>query len=526
VNIEKIKKLITLYIILTFITCLPYWFKFDYLSNHLNPSPSIIKPIIKTLLVGVFSSSIITLLLISLKKYRIFIIIPLIIFWIFTTYILITFGSFDLSLLASIMDTTPSESSGYISSISIPRLLFFVIPYSYILFRLKSNLKFKYLKRFLLSLAFICYIPFILNGTLSIFNQYKYLGTMSTPRQILEKINKTNIIDLALKFDELLSLKKEENQKITPQWTNVVKGKNTLKFNYIVIVGESAPRKDFSYYNGENLTKYVGWKFISNAVSPATNTRESIPRILSVNSYKNIDENLNIIDLANQAGITTYWFSNQGFLGKYDTPISKLGKRAKYHIFHNKGSYESAESDNRLFIDLSNALKKQRSGNLVFLHTIGSHPPFCKRSQFYEKHIKNFNATNEKSCYKDAIYNTEIYINKINSIMSKTANPYKIIYFSDHGLSDVKYSPYKVHGVGKAFSLDAIHIPLIFINSESKEPGKLVKKTYFMRDFVHTFSDWMEIDANQIDHNKSIYSKNINQNKYIYEGSELIKLGK
>ncbi|UKA26088.1 hypothetical protein IHC93_04330 [Photobacterium damselae subsp. damselae] len=104
------------------------------------------------------------------------------------------------------------------------------------------------------------------------------------------------------------------------------------------------------------MKKYIGWTFISNAISPATNTRESVPRILSLNNYEKINENLNLIDLANKTGLKTYWFSNQGFMGKFDTPISKIAKRSQHVIFHNKGDYQSAGSDDRLLEDLKRTI--------------------------------------------------------------------------------------------------------------------------------------------------------------------------
>ncbi|UJF17881.1 phosphoethanolamine transferase [Vibrio sp. SS-MA-C1-2] len=335
---------------------------------------------------------------------------------------------------------------------------------------------------------------------------------------------KVNDFELFYRSFEVYQLKKEENQPIHSEWTNVKADKTTLNYNYVVIVGESAPRKSFSYYQGADLSSYKGWQFISDAISPATNTRESIPRILSVNHRDNINTNLNLIDLANQAGLKTAWFSNQGFIGKYDTPISVLAKRANQVVFHNKGSFLTAGSDDKLLVDLKNTLTDGKTGHLVFLHTMGSHPSFCKRTKFYKTHIQDFNSKDERSCFKDAIYNTELYIAEVNTIMKKSNKPYKIVYFSDHGLTDVNYSPYKVHGVGRLFSLDAIHIPLIFIDSESKHTGQLVNKTYYMRDFVDSFFDWTRIKADQIDESKSVMSPNLTQKPYVYEGSRYISL--
>lgn len=246
--------------------------------------------------------------------------------------------------------------------------------------------------------------------------------------------------------------------------------------------------------------------------------------MLSKNKLSNVNYNLNIIDLANIAGLDTYWFSNQGKLGVHETPISILAKRSKNLVFHNEGTYEAAGSDDKLLIDLEQSLSDRKTGKLIFLHTIGSHPSFCRRARFYSLHIVDFNSNDEKSCFEDTIYNTEIYIEKVNSIMLKNKLNYKVIYFSDHGMTDVSYPPYKTHGVGKLFSHDAVNVPLIFIDSTNKEKGKVINKTYYMRDFVNTFSDWVGVNAKEIDQEKSIYNNNIQQESYIYQGSFLKKL--
>ncbi|HIF9078772.1 TPA: sulfatase-like hydrolase/transferase [Photobacterium damselae] len=509
-----VKNLLPLFIslfILTIINLVPYWYRITFSSV----TSSDLMLLIKCILYSLYASSLTLLLMINIRKVNLIIAIFLSSFWLFSTYMYINFGGFDLSVLSSILETTKTESIEYVKDLHLSYFLLLVIPYFYITYRIKDQKNKPHHNKALISFTLLSF--FLLTFSLIKSHQYDLI-----PKSILSRLNIYNFYD---KVSELIEVKEQDTLKITPEWKNVKPRVDTLNYNYIMIIGESAPRKSFSYYNNEDLKKYYGWTFISNAISPATNTRESIPRILSLNNYENINDNLNLIDLANEAGLTTYWFSNQGFMGKFDTPISKIAKRCQHVLFHNKGDYRSAGSDDRLLEDLKKTIINRKTGNLVFLHTLGSHPAFCKRTVFYKKHIKNFNPEDEHSCFKDAIYNTELYISEVNNTMKSTGKPYKIIYFSDHGLTDVDYPPYKVHGVGVNFSLDAIHIPLIFINSENKKQGQMINKTYYMRDFTNTFADWIDVNASQLKNNKSIYSNKLNQKHYIYQGSKLTNLG-
>lgn len=50
----------------------------------------------------------------------------------------------------------------------------------------------------------------------------------------------------------------------------------------------------------------------------------------------NFQTNNNIATLANLAGFNTYWISNQGILGEFDTAASRLAYLFKHHKFTKK----------------------------------------------------------------------------------------------------------------------------------------------------------------------------------------------
>ena len=85
--------------------------------------------------------------------------------------------------------------------------------------------------------------------------------------------------------------------------------------------------------------------------------------------------------MAKSAGIRTYWLSNQGMVGKFDTPVSAICRKADKAIFLNKGDYsEKNISDFALLKPFKQILdQKTDQSRLIILHTLGSHPDVCKR---------------------------------------------------------------------------------------------------------------------------------------------------
>ncbi|NRB82044.1 MAG: sulfatase-like hydrolase/transferase, partial [Saccharospirillaceae bacterium] len=158
---------------------------------------------------------------------------------------------------------------------------------------------------------------------------------------------------------------------------------------------------------------------------------------------------------------------------------------------------------------------------IYFLHMIGSHFDFCERTKNAIKLDDAYRAQlhNDQNCYDDSILNTSIFINKVVSLLKSTSLDYEVIYFSDHGLVDIESKPY---GVGNLFQRKALEVPLIFISS-SKTNSDVQNTTYYMRDFPHTFAEWLGVTATQIDYTKSVFHPGIKQEKYaVNDSSEII----
>jgi len=443
-----------------------------------------------------------------------------------TLFISIQYGRFELGSFTSIMETNTKESIEMFYSFDIPVIVYLqLIITPFILFRINQH-SFGFKINSILISTLILLIALSSsqaknNLILSITPMGEVVRTpMSRTYYILFNMPLLKPIPLSQSYSKL---KEIENSPITVEWENITVANSSNSKNYVVIIGESVQKSSlFSYGYHRKTTKSLeetnGMTLISDPIAPAPQTGMALSRILAINNKLNINNNLNIIDLANLSGFNTFWFSNQGQIGVYDSPITNIAKRTDLTIFHNQ-NYEQANSDLVLIKDLETHLDGN-SNNIYFLHMIGSHFDFCERTKNSIKLEDPYRAQlkNDQNCYDDSILNTSIFMNKVVSLLKSTSLDYEVIYFSDHGLVDIESKPYKSHGVGSLFQRKALEVPLIFISS-SKTNSDVQNTTYFMRDFPHTFAQWLGVTATQIDYTKSVFHPGIKQEEYVVNDS-------
>lgn len=84
---------------------------------------------------------------------------------------------------------------------------------------------------------------------------------------------------------------------------------------------------------------------------------------------------LSLVDLIKSAGLKTYWLSNQGFLGEYDTPVASLASKSDETIFLKKGgSFNSTNySDFDLIPKFAQVLEDQPKVNALLYYTFMAH---------------------------------------------------------------------------------------------------------------------------------------------------------
>ncbi|MEH6448990.1 MAG: sulfatase-like hydrolase/transferase [Oleispira sp.] len=460
------------------------------------------------------TSSVLLIMSLPIKRLGLFIAIALSVLNACIIFLGSKYGGVSEGIVSSIMDTNISESLEYASSNSFPLSVLLSIILFVALWKLNS-ISSDFFKNTRYSLTFI--IGTIVISSLPFL--YKAEKVDSPIWYLLEVVPE---VRLGVMIIGTLESRRLERESIDSQWKDISSNKNG--YTYVVIIGESAQKKAFHFYgNSVNTTEEIkllpGWTIISDAIAPAVLTRTSVVRLLSINEKNNVNVNLNIIDLAKASGLKTYWFSNQGAMGFNDTPVTRIAKRADETLFHNF-DFSRAKSDFVLLDDLKRSINS-KGDQLFFLHTIGSHSDFCKRTSEALFSVTKRQGVKDIDCYHDSILNTFHFIKGVQSMMISEKLKYKIIYLSDHGLVDVEDAPYKVHGAGRLFSREALEVPLIFID-DSKAKGVMKDATYFLRDFPHTFADWIGVESLNIDETKSVLSmkKGDEQEPYVIDSSE------
>lgn len=302
--------------------------------------------------------------------------------------------------------------------------------------------------------------------------------------------------------DNLDELKKYVNSS---SWTNVVSDKDEK--DYVIILGESA-RKDYFHLYGYPIANTPFLDTVSGITVVDGFTSGGVYTIGSLTNMLTDGEKLawkprydrNLIDLANSAGIKTYWLSNQGYIGVFDTPVTAIANRSQEKIFLCKQKNASKNiSDFSLLPVFQEKLNNNVKGKRLFiLHTIGSHPDACRRVLDLKDSFKSRDYYFEYvACYISSIKKADLFISNVYDALNKhkvrTGRKFSIIYVSDHGqIHSELGGRLKLHN--NAISKFHYDVPLIKIDSQGK--GRFfVKNEKSGLNFTAGIASWLGIEA-------------------------------
>jgi len=458
------------------------------------------------------------------------------IFWYFVTFITITlslyypvylsYGKPNSGIIAAFFETNPVESFEFLGKLKLSNLglpVLFIFSF-YVLYKLK-----KYAINQVEISAKEQKHKKILNGFLAIVTIFSVIWV---PTQFYIQNVSNNKVDahwtLANSPVNLISFYAniiesitdyyhdksdlENVQNITPPW-HIISAKPQYK-NYVLIIGESA-RRDYMSTYGFNLpttpfldkTKgYINAGYISSA--PATyhsllNTLHFNPKDKGKKDYS-----YNIITLAKMAGIKTFWLSNQGSIGKYDTLASRLGVTADFHYFTKKGGFTTNNADDMTLLDeLKRRFKEKTYSNnvrLFVIHLMGSHRNFCQRLKEEEKKLEFINES--LSCYVNTILKTDKFIEETVTLLKEQNEPYSLIYFSDHGLSHTYKEDKKEIDLdfGDKYKQN-FDVPFVKISSDDKVREVVnLKRSAF--NFIYGFSQWIGVETKELNSHYNFFS--------------------
>ena len=277
--------------------------------------------------------------------------------------------------------------------------------------------------------------------------------------------------------------------------------------DYVLVIGESVRRDYMSLYGfsveNSKFLKTIKGTVLDGFTSTAANTTNALLRMfIQMKGVDFVYEN-NIISLAKQAGFETFWISNQGLVGEWDTPIARLSSLADHRKFMKLGHYESKPVyDSGLLTPFKEYLSLPVTRPRLFmLHLVGSHPLFEQRLE-HPVHYNYFNTN--LSSYIQTIEQTDRLLEQIYEILQAKKQSFSLLYFSDHGLETKdRNSPNAslAHGISKA----SFCVPFVIINSDDT----LHKEVHISKSgyhFIDGFAQWLGIKENGLDKTYNFFS--------------------
>jgi len=299
---------------------------------------------------------------------------------------------------------------------------------------------------------------------------------------------------------------------------------------HVVVIGESTNRKHFSLYDHyhRNTTPRLDRRrdeliIYDNVISPHSSTSASLIKVLTRDNYEKryAQKNASIVQLLNEGGYKTYWFSNQPPLDVWSTLVTKIAKASdSTHFFNSENTSRAKVYDDLLVQSLSDILPKVSGKTVVFLHLLGTHTDYKNR---YTSDFEKFKAlapskTVRQSDFINAYDNAVLYNDYIVDQIIQLAKLKKmssVLYFSDHG--EEVYETLDFHGhmadtdKDARLTKDVFEIPfLLWASNDLLEREDLdfqTKRAYMMDDLFHSIAHLFGVQADQVDRKRSIFSK-------------------
>lgn len=265
---------------------------------------------------------------------------------------------------------------------------------------------------------------------------------------------------------------------------------------YVVVIGESARRDALGAFGGHwdntPFASSVNGNLFLDYVAASGSTQKSLGLTLNRVIDGKPQYQDNFVTLANRAGFQTWWFSNQGQIGEYDTVIASIAKRADEVQFLKSGDFEADKNtrDEALLKMTAQVFATQRTQpQLIVLHLMGSHPQACDRTQ---GKYAQFVQSKETSCYLYSMTQTDELLKQLYQQLQNTGDTFSMVYFSDHGLA-FKERGTKVQYLAHDDEFQQnFQVPFMVLSSDDKA-HRLIKARRSANDFLNFFSAWTGI---------------------------------
>lgn len=483
---------------------LPFY-KFVIKNINLNDFNGYILLFSLVLLAIALNALLFYIILFSLRNAGKWVIVLLFIINSIAVYFINTYGVIiEESMIGNILNTNYEESAAFFSFSLIGYILFLGIIPSILIFKIKAitlPLK-KFLIQVSLALVFILSLAYANSANwLWIDKNSKTLGGLAMPWSYLVNLNL------------FLIHKNQQNQEqiLLPNF----KIKDNQKSIVVLVIGESARRKNFSLYGYEKVTNPLLSKiknvYSYKAESCATYTSAGVKCILD---YQNSNKPYEILpNYLNRNDIDVIWRTTN-----WGEPPVKIKNYQNGEYLKKQCKIGNCEYDEVLLADLKEqilACKKNKI--LIVLHTSTSHGPtyFSKYPPQFNKFTPVCKSVELTNCTQEdltnAYDNTIVYTDYILATLIgelKQLPEYNssMLYISDHGESLGENNLY-MHGIPASIApKEQLEIPFIVWLSNDKRKLK-ENKMLSQHHVFHSVLDFLAIDSPIFDEKMTIFQK-------------------
>lgn len=255
------------------------------------------------------------------------------------------------------------------------------------------------------------------------------------------------------------------------------------------IIGETARRDHMSLYGySVKTTPFLDSLYQSQTldftfhrgVAPAPLTREALRIILSFASPVDGEpfyKEKNVVELAQDAGYTAYWISNQDKMALGDGYVGFVSSRSDFMSFRDR--FNDGRLEDLNLVQLVSEKSEKGKKQIFFIHLVGSHSAYDQRYDDVDK--QSIGGSGIVTDYDRSIHHTDRVFRAVYDLMKADPSA-AILYFSDHG---------EVIGKGHAMGWQQDYIvPFLAMSNDSAvvNTSQIMDKYVDEESFINTSS--------------------------------------
>ena len=229
----------------------------------------------------------------------------------------------------------------------------------------------------------------------------------------------------------------------------------------ILVIGESSKAKRWQLYGAKRettplLLREKNLIVLNDMIVPAVATRLSVPTIVSRNPFiKPTGQHISsgaepsVAKAFEQAGYSTYWWSNQAITGIYDTSTAIYARHSQQTLWLNPVSTDISNPGKSTYdavlLPPLDRLLKEVGKKFIVMHTMGSHFDYGDRYppefNYFNSSVR-FNGINAygsgnkvdfQNAYDNSIRYTDWLLHQIFERLRHMSESAIVFYISDHG---------------------------------------------------------------------------------------------